>query len=83
MKNKKEYNPKYPNMKDWDNLVSPITLNMKKGTWEIFKTLVPRDKKLNDAVTELIEKHIVENTEDATDEEINQWKKDQEFYNKK
>ena len=74
---------KYPDMNDWDNEISPITLTMKKGTWEVFKSLIPRNTKLNDAVVDLIHQYINENTDKATDEEIKQWTKDQEFYNKK
>ena len=78
-----EQHKKYPNMHDWDNLISPITLNMKKGTWEVFKSLTPRNKKLNDSVVDLINKFINENTDIATDEEIKKWTKDQEFYENK
>ena len=74
---------KYPDMQDWDNIISPITLTMKKGTWETFKSLTNRNKKLNDAVVDLINKFISENTENATDEEIKQWNKDQDYYKKK
>jgi len=79
----KQYKPKYPNTSYWDKIISPITLTMKKGTWEIFKSLIPRNKKLNDAVVDLIHKIISENTEEATDKEIKQWIKDQEYYEKK
>ena len=74
---------RYPNQSNWDKIVSPITLEMKKGTWEIFKDLVPRKTKLNDAVVGLINKFIHENTEKVTDEEITKWYKDQEYWKKK
>lgn len=74
---------KYEDQNDWDNEISPITLTMKKGTWEVFKSLTPRNTKLNDAVVKLIHQYINDNTDNATDEEIKQWIKDQEFYDKK
>lgn len=74
---------RYANQSDWDKIVSPITLEMKKGTWEVFKSLIPRKTKLNDAVVNLIHKFIHENTEEATDEEITQWYKDQEYWKNK
>ena len=75
----KQYD-RYPNQHDWDNEISPITLTIKKGTWEIFKSITPRNKKLNDAVVELIHKYISENTETLTDEDILKWNQDQEYY---
>ena len=74
---------RYSDQSDWDKIVSPITLEMKKGTWEIFKDLVPRKTKLKDAVVGLIHKFIYENTEEVTDEEITKWYKDQEYWEKK
>jgi uncharacterized membrane protein YgaE (UPF0421/DUF939 family) len=75
---------RYKDQSDWDKLISPITLkNIKKGTWEIFKSLVPRKENLNDKIISLIEKFIQENSEELTSKEINKWYKDQEYYEKK
>jgi len=74
---------RYPDTSDWDKLISPITPKMKKGTWEIFKTLIPRGKKLNDALVGLIENYIHDNSEEATDEEVKKWMKDQDYWKKK
>lgn len=75
---------RFQDQSDWDKVVSPITLEMKKGTWEIFKSLVPRKQKLNDAVVGLIHKYIQENTEEVTDEEeLDKWYKDQKYWAKK
>ncbi len=74
---------RYSDTSDWDQMVSPITLEIKKGTWEIFKSLTPRKTKLNDAVVQLINNFIGENTEVADDEEIDKWMKDQEYWDEK
>ena len=39
-------------------IIKPLTLAIKKVTWDKFKKVVPRDQKLNDAVVELIEKKV-------------------------
>ena len=65
----KQYKPVYPDTSDWDELISPITLTLKKGDWEHFKEVTPRNVKLNDA--------------GATDKEINQFNKDQDYHAKK
>ncbi len=72
---------RYPDTSDWDKtIIAPITLKMKKGTWEIFKDFTPRNIKLNDAVVKLIQKYILENTEEATQEEIEKFFDDQEWH---
>ena len=63
---------------DWDKeIVAPITLKMQKGLWEVFKECVPRKEKLNDAVVRLIGKFVIENTEPATQKEIEAFMKNE------
>lgn len=38
--------------------IKPITLEIDADLWEQFKTLTPRNIKLNDAVVKLIEKEV-------------------------
>lgn len=72
---------RFPDTSDWDDtIITPITLKMKKGTWEIFKELTPRKKKLNDAVVDLIHKFIMENSEEATQEELKKFLDDQKWH---
>ena len=73
----------YPDTSDWDNIISPITLKMKKGTWEIFKEITPRNIKLNDAVLQLIWNKIGKNSEPVSNEEAWKWMKDQEYWDEK
>lgn len=41
-----------------NNLIKPITLEIDKNLWEKFKAIVTRDKTLNEAVIELIEREV-------------------------
>ena len=41
-----------------NNLIKPITLEIEKDLWEKFKGIVTRDKTLNEALIELIEKEV-------------------------
>jgi len=41
-----------------NNKVKPITLEIDKELWEKFKNSIPRTKRLNDALIELIKKHL-------------------------
>lgn len=80
---RKKREERYPDARGLDEIISPLTLKIKKGSWELFKNLTPRNKKLNDAVVGLIEKHIYDNSKDASDEEVEKWFKDQEYYENK
>ena len=46
-----------------------------RGTWELFKAIIPRNITLNQAVVSLIHKEIDKNSRPATDEEIKKFKK--------
>jgi len=74
---------RYQDQHGWDKIISPITLKMKKGTWEVFKSLTSRNTKLNEAVLQLIHKFINENTEKSIDKEVKKWCEDQEYWAKK
>lgn len=39
-------------------IIKPITLSIPKIIWEKFRSIVTRDKTLNDAVVELIEREV-------------------------
>ena len=39
-------------------LIKPITLEVENELWQKFKELVPRTKRLNDALVELIKKEV-------------------------
>ncbi len=66
---------------DWDDeIVKPITLKMKKGLWESFKQGVPRGTKLNDAVVDLIEEKVVEDSEEVSQEDFKQFMEEQPEY---
>jgi len=71
---------RYIDQTGWDKVVAPITLKMKKGEWEIFKEITPRNIKLNEAVMQLIRKKIVEESEEVSEEDIKEWNKDQEYW---
>lgn len=71
---------RYPDQYGYDKIISPITLKMKKGTWEIFKSITPRNIKLNEAILQIIHKKIVEETEDVHPDDLEQWNKDQEYW---
>jgi len=38
--------------------INPLSLIIEREVWEKFKKIIPRDKKLNDAVVDLIKKEI-------------------------
>lgn len=66
---------------DWDKeIIKPITLKMSKGLWETFKGCIPRTKKLNDAVVDLIKQAVEENYEPASEEEIEVFMEEQKEY---
>lgn len=65
------------NKKDLNKEINAITIKIKRGTWELFKNIIPRNKTLNQAVVELIYREIDKNSRPATNEEI------KEFFNKK
>ena len=67
----------------WDDkIIKPITLKMKKGLWECFKQGVPREKKLNDAVVDLIEEEVMKNSEEVSEEDSDQFMEEQTEYKK-
>ena len=41
-----------------NNLIKPITLEIEKEIWDIFKESIPRTITLNDAIVDLIEKEV-------------------------
>jgi|GEM_PF-3384309 len=41
-----------------DNNIKPITLKIDRDLWEKFKGIVTRDKTLNEALVDLIEKEV-------------------------
>ena len=41
------------------DIIKPITLEVDKKLWNAFKLIVPRNKTLNKAVIELIEKEVI------------------------
>jgi len=51
--------------------INAITLKIKRGTWELFKAIIPRNITLNQAVVSLIHKEIDKNSRPATDEKEN------------
>lgn len=59
--------------KNLDKEINAITIKIKRGTWELFKSVTPSNITLNQAVVNLINKKVQENTKDATDEEIDQF----------
>lgn len=68
---------------DYDKtVVKPITLRMQKGLWLMFKDLVPRRKKLNEMIVELIQKYIMDNTENDDDFDSARFMKEQDWYAK-
>ncbi len=74
---------RYPDTSDWDKIISPITLKMQNGTWELFKNITPRNIKLNDAILQLIHNKIGEESEAVSLEEVEKWYKDQEYWAEK
>jgi hypothetical protein len=40
------------------SVIKPLTIEIEKELWEKFKDKIPRSKKLNDAVVELIKKEV-------------------------
>jgi len=42
------------------NTIKPLTIEISKELWERFKLKVPRNKTLNQAIVELIEKKLSE-----------------------
>lgn len=58
------------NNKDLEQVIKPITLEMKRGTWELFKNITPRKLSLNEAIRQLIMKEIIANCEDLNPEEV-------------
>ncbi len=46
------------NNKEKKGLIKPITLEIDKGLWNKFKTKVSRAVSLNDAIVNLIKKHV-------------------------
>ncbi len=77
-----EQQDRYLDTSDWDKTISPITLRIKKGAWEIFKNIIPRSINLKDAVPQLIYDRISKEIEEASDEEIKKWMRDQEYWKK-
>jgi hypothetical protein len=57
--------------------IKPITLNIDKDRWEVFKNLVPRDEKLNDVICGLIYQYITDYSEpaDMNSKEFKDWLK--------
>jgi hypothetical protein len=53
-----------------DATINALTIQIKRGEWEIFKSTVPRSMTLNEAVVQLIRKEINKNSRPANDEEI-------------
>lgn len=53
-----------------DATINALTIRVKRGDWEIFKSTVPRSITLNEAIVKLIHKEIQENSRPATDQEI-------------
>ena len=39
-------------------LIKPITIEIESSIWQKFKESIPRTKRLNDAVVELIEREV-------------------------
>ncbi len=74
---------RYPDQRGFDKIISPITLKMKKGTWEVYKNITPRNIKLNESIIQLIHEKIVKETEEVHPEDLDQWNKDQEYWAKK
>ncbi len=62
---------------DLDKEINAITIKIKRGSWEIFKAMTPRNITLNQAVVQLINKEIDKNSRPATEEE------QAEFFSKK
>lgn len=60
------------NKKDYNEEIKPLTLKIKRGTWEIFKSMTPRTKTLNETIVQLIHKEIQANSRPATEEEIDE-----------
>ena len=66
---------------DWDKeVIKPITLKMSKGLWETFKACIPRTKKLNDAVVDLIQQEVFNAYEPASQEEFEKFMEEQKEY---
>ena len=63
------------NKQNLDEEINAITLKIKRGTWELFKAIIPRNITLNQAVVSLIHKEIDKNSRPATDEEIKEFNK--------
>ena len=74
---------RYPDQHDFDKIIKPITLKMKKGTWEVFKSITPRNIKLNEAILQLIHENIVKETEPVHPDDLEPWNKDQEYWAEK
>jgi hypothetical protein len=54
------------NKKDLDEEISAITLKIKRGIWEWFKSITPRNITLNQAVVSLINKELNKDFEPLT-----------------
>ena len=74
---------RYPDQHDFEKIIKPITLKMKKGTWEVFKSITPRSTKLNEAILQLIHDKIVKETEPVHPKDLEQWNKDQDYWAEK
>ena len=46
------------NNKDLDEEINAITIKIKRGSWEFFKSITPRNITLNQAVVNLIKREI-------------------------
>lgn len=58
------------NKKDLDEEINAITIKIKRGSWEFFKSITPRNITLNQAVVNLINQEIGKNSRPAIDKEI-------------
>lgn len=65
------------NKQDLDEEINAITIKIKRGSWEFFKSTIPRNITLNQAVVNLINQEIQKNSRPATDKEV------KEFFGKK
>ncbi len=73
----------YADTHGMDEMCKPITLKMKKGTWEVFKQITPRGIKLNDAIMQLIHEKIVKETEEMTSGELDKAAEVQQIYDER
>ena len=54
--------------KNLNEVISVLNFKTKRGTWEAFKQIVPRNKSLNEAVEDLIHKKLLEESEPLNEE---------------